>query len=109
LPKQLNKLSRKSAYSLRISENNAKFVEDFSFDNPKTNNMHSILKNLEYKGESLLFITPDKDSNLYLSGRNIPKFDVMPYSQVSTYDILSHKRVFIMKSAVKGIEETFEK
>jgi len=33
----------------------------------------------------------------------------MPYSQVSTYDILSHKRVFIMKSAVKGIEETFEK
>jgi large subunit ribosomal protein L4 len=109
LPKQLNKLSRKSAYSLRISENNAKFVEDFSFDNPKTKNMHSILKNLEYKGESLLFITPDKDSNLYLSGRNIPKFDVMPYSQVSTYDILSHKRVFIMKSAVKGIEVTFEK
>lgn len=109
LPKQLNKLSRKSAYSLRVAENNTKFIEDFSLDNPKTKDMHGILKNLEYKGESILFITSDRDNNLYLSGRNIPKLNVLPYSQVSTYDILSHKRVFIMKGAVKGIEETLEK
>lgn len=109
LPKQLNKLSRKSAYSLRVAENNTKFIEDFSFDNPQTKSMFGILKNFEYSGESILFITTDKDNNLYLSGRNIPKFDVLPYSQVSTYDILSHKKVYIMKGAVNGIVETLEK
>ncbi len=109
LPKQLNKLSRKSAYSLRVGENNTKFIEDFSFANPKTKEMFSLLKNFEYKGESILIITTERDNNLYLSGRNIQKIDVLPFSQVSTYDILSHKKVFIMKGAVKGIEESLEK
>jgi large subunit ribosomal protein L4 len=108
LPKKLNKLSRMSAYSLRISENNAKFIQDFKFDSPKTKEMNTILKNLDYKGESLLFITSDSNNNMYLSGRNIPKFDIRPYNQVSTYDLLSHKKVFIMESAIKGIEENLQ-
>jgi len=108
LPKKLNKLSRMSAYSLRISENNAKFIKDFSFDSPKTKEIYTILKNLDYKGESLLFITPESDNNMYLSGRNIPKFDIKPCNQISTYDILSHKKVFIMEGAIKGIEENLQ-
>ena len=108
LPKKLNRLSRMSAYSLRISEDNAKFVEDFNFESPKTKEIFSILKNLEYKGESMLVITPEVNNNLYLSGRNIPKLDIRPYNQVSTYDILSHKRVVIMQSAIKGIEENLQ-
>jgi large subunit ribosomal protein L4 len=108
LPKKLNRLSRMSAYSLRISENNAKFVEDFNFQSPKTKEIYTILKNLEYNGESMLFIIPDVNNNLYLSGRNIPKLDIRPYNQVSTYDILSHKKVVIMQSAIKGIEENLQ-
>ena len=109
LPKKLNRLSRLSAYSLRVSENNAKFVEDFNLSSPKTKDIYTLLKNLEYNGESMLFIIPDNNENLYLSGRNIPKLDIRPYNQVSTYDLLSHKKVVIMESAVKGIEEQFSK
>ena len=109
LPKKLNRLSRLSAYSLRVSENNAKFIEDFNLDSPKTKEIYNILKKLEYNGESMLFIIPENDNNLYLSGRNIPKLDIRPFNQVSTYDLLSHKRVIIMEGAVKGIEEQFSK
>lgn len=109
LPKKLNRLSRLSAYSLRVSENNAKFIEDFNLTSPKTKDIYTLLKNLEYNGESMLFIIPDNNENLYLSGRNIPKLDIRPYNQVSTYDLLSHKKVIIMESAAKGIEELFSK
>lgn len=108
IPKKLKRLSRISAYSLRAQEKNLKVVEDFSVDEPKTKSMADILKNLELTSQSTLVITSSADHNLWLSSRNIPKVQVRAFDRVSTYDILSHKNLMILQSAVKNIEESFE-
>jgi len=108
LPKKVNRLSRISAYSLRAQEKNLKVVEDFSVEAPKTKAVAELLNNLEMTNQSTLVITSVTDRNLWLSSRNIQKVQVRSFDRVSTYDILSHKNLMILQSAVKNIEESFE-
>lgn len=106
VPKKINRLSRISAYSLRNQENNIKVVKDFEMPEIKTKSVSGILNNLELNGNSTLIVTGSIDKNLWLSSRNIPKTNVKSFDSVSTYDLLSHKKIMIMESAIKPIEET---
>lgn len=106
VPKKLNRISRISAYSLRNQEKNLKVVKDFDLPEIKTKEVANILKNLELQNGSTLIITGSSDKNLWLSSRNIPKTNVKTFETVSTYDLLSHKKIMLLESAVKPIEET---
>lgn len=106
LTKKMKRLSRISAYSLRNQENNLRIVKDFDLPEIKTKEVATILKKLELEGGSTLIITGAADKNLWLSSRNIPKTNVKTFETVSTYDLLSHKKIMLLESAVKPIEET---
>lgn len=109
VPKKINRLARKSALSLRASENNITVIEDFSFDAIKTKDMASVLKNLKLENTKTLVVLPSHSDVVYKSSRNIPGVDVSPASLVSTYDILSHKKLLIFKGALESIENTLIK
>jgi large subunit ribosomal protein L4 len=107
LPKKLKQLARKSALSLRLSENNLIVVEDFTFDGIKTKSMAEVLKNLNLTGVKTLVMMGQTDENIYLSGRNIPKLELQPYDKISTYDILNHRKILLFKEAAVKINEAF--
>jgi len=107
LPKKLKRLARKSALSLRTRENNIIVVEDFAFDAPKTKNMVSALKSLGIYGEKTLQLLPTDNVPVYRSSSNIEKLTTMVANHVSTYDILSNKKLLIHKSAVEKLVQTF--
>ncbi|MDC1068056.1 50S ribosomal protein L4 [Candidatus Kapabacteria bacterium] len=104
VPKKLNRLSRISAYSLRNQESNLKVVKDFELPEVKTKEVAKILNNLELNNGSTLIITGSISKTLWLSSRNIPKTNVKSFDSVSTYDLLSHKKIMLLESAVKSIE-----
>lgn len=105
--KKLNKLARKSAYSLRLQEANLMIVEDFPMNEIKTKNFYSILKNLKINTEKTLVLTPEYDEKIFLSSRNIANLSLYPADKISTYDILSHKKILIFKSSIDKIVNTF--
>ncbi len=107
LPKKLKRLARKSAFSLRCSENNLMIVEDFNLDAIKTKSMAEIFENLKIGGEKVLVLLPGENNNIWLSARNIPKVSVHPADRISTYEILNHKKILLFKSAIDTIEKTF--
>jgi len=108
LPKKLNKLARKSALSLRVSENNLVVVEDFKFENIKTKQLAEVLKKLQLSNDKSLLLLPEADTTIYMSGRNIENLTVQIADKISTYDILNHKKIVVMKSAINNIVKTFE-
>ena len=55
------------------------------------------------KGES----TGKTDANVYKSGRNIPKVNVMEASKASTYNILNSQLLVLQKSAVNELIKPF--
>lgn len=109
LTRKMKRLARKSALSLRARENNVVVVDDLNFDAVKTKQMASVLKALSLQDEKTLQILPQKHDNVFLSSRNIKALSTSLASTVSTYEILSHKKLLLHKSAVEAIIKTFEK
>lgn len=105
VPIKVKRLAKKSALSIRASENNIKVLDEFNLNQFKTKEVMQLLKNLKIDGQSTLILTEDVDKFLYVSARNIPRVDVYPAEQISTYDIMTHKNIVLMRNAINKIEE----
>jgi large subunit ribosomal protein L4 len=88
VPRQVKALARKSALNARAREEALFVVDRFAFDAPKTKRIVALLDRLELDGQKVLILTNGVNQNVYLSARNIPDVEVMPYSDVSAYHLL---------------------
>jgi large subunit ribosomal protein L4 len=103
LPRALKRVALREAIEAKIRDNEWLLIEDLKIERPKTKDMVTILKNLNIDG-SVLVITPEKDTNVLLSSRNIPGVTVRRVADVNVYDIMSHGRVLITKEAMEKLE-----
>lgn len=104
--KKVNALARKSALSYKAKANQIVVVEDFNFDAPKTKNFIDILSKLQLKGKKALLLTNGTQENVYKSGRNIEKVNVLEANKASAYDLLNNQVLVLQKSAVNILEST---
>ena len=100
VPKQVRQLARKSALNARARENAVLVIDRFTYDAPKTSQLHQLLARLGVAHQNVLILTDGVKPNVYLSGRNLPKVRVMPYSDASTYDLLWSDVVLVEASAI---------
>ncbi len=84
LNKKLKRVARLSALSYKAKDKSVVVMEDFTMDAPKTSDFKNMLNALNLTGRTL-FVTPENDKNVYLSGRNIPKNTVMAASDLNTH------------------------
>jgi large subunit ribosomal protein L4 len=109
LNKNLKRLARKSAFSLKVKESNLIVVEDFTFETPSTKNFINVLKSLGLENKKSLFVLGDSNKNVYLSSRNLKASSVVTTSELSTYAILNAKSLVLLEGAVDGIEANLSK
>jgi len=109
LNKNLKRLARKSALSLKVNESNLVVVEDFTFETPNTKNFINVLKSLGLDNIKSLFVLGDINKNVYLSSRNLKTSSVVTASELSTYAILNAKSLVLLESAVDEIEANLSK
>jgi len=102
VPRQVRALARKSALNARAREGAIVIVDLFDFDSPKTKNILALLEKVGGVDRKVLILTNGPKPNVFLSGRNLPKVHVMPYSDVSTYHILWSDLVVIEEGALNG-------
>ncbi len=105
VPVKIKRLAKKSALSIRASENNIKILTEFNINEYKTKRVVELLSNLKISGESALILTNDADNYFYRSALNIPKVEIQPAEKISAYDIMKYKNIVIMQDAIKSIEE----
>ena len=109
LNKNLKRLARKSAFSLKAKEANIVVVEDFNFDAPNTKQFITILKALGLENKKSLFVLGDSNKNVYLSSRNLKGSSVLTSSELSTYAVLNANNLVLLESSLEGIEENLSK
>ena len=102
IPRKVKQLARKSALNARAREGALHVVERFAFRRPKTAQLASLLATLELEGRKALVLTAGTNSNVYLSGRNLPTVEVLPYAEASAYDILWSDAVVVEEGALTG-------
>lgn len=104
LNKKVKVLARKSALATKAKNNEIIILEDLSLAAPKTKDMVALAKNLQVADKKVLLVLPDQNKNVYLSARNIQRFDVVRASDLNTYAILNANRVIIAESSVAVID-----
>ena len=109
LNKNLKRLARKSAFSIKAKESNIIVLEDFNFETPSTKNFINVLKALELENKKSLFILGDTNKNVYLSSRNLKGSSVVSSLELSTYAILNANNLVLLESSLEIIEENLSK
>jgi len=109
LNKNVKRLARKSALSIKAGEKAITVLEDFNFDAPKTKNFTAVLKALDLQNKKSLFVLGASNNNVYLSSRNLKGSEVIISSELSTYKILNANQVILLESSLEGIESNLSK
>ena len=109
LNKNLKRLARKSAFSLKALESNILVVEDFTFDTPNTKKFINVLSSLGLENKKSLFILGDANKNVYLSSRNLKTTSVVNSTELSTYAILNAKSLVLLEGSIETIEANLSK
>ncbi len=109
LNKKVKALARKSALAYKAKNNEILVIEDFNFENPKTQEFVKVLNNLKVGSVKTLFVMPEVNNNVVLSSRNLPKSKVVLASDINTYAILGAQNLVIAENSFKIIEEQLSK
>jgi len=109
LNKNVKRLARKSALTIKAQEKAIVVLEDFDFEAPKTKGFTAVLKALNLETKKSLFVLGTPNNNVYLSSRNLKGSEVLTSSELSTYKILNANQVVLLESAIEGIESNLSK
>ena len=109
LNKKVKNLARKIALSYKAQQNAIVVLEDFDFAAPKTKEAVNLLNNLKIEGKKTLLVLSEVKKNVNLSVRNIQRVEVMTASALNTYKVMNANVLVMTESAVKLVDETFNK
>ncbi len=104
LNKNVKRLARKSALSIKSKEKAILVLEDFSFETPKTKDFVQVLKSLGLENKKSLFVLGDSNNSVYLASRNLSRSEVITSSEISTYKILNANNIVLLEGSLEGLE-----
>lgn len=108
LNRKVKDLAKMSALAHKAKENKIVIVEDLGMQAPKTKDFAAILGKLQGDSRKSLFVLPEVDTNVYLSGRNIASNKTKVLSDVNTYDLVNANVLIFTETAAKLFSELEE-
>jgi large subunit ribosomal protein L4 len=100
-PKEMIRGALRSALSDRVKAKRFLVVDEFNLSAPKTK-IFAEMMNKKFQLEKVL-IVDEKNENLELSGRNVPRTRVLRAEGLNVYDIVRHEWVLMTKGAVAAV------
>lgn len=106
LNKKVIQLARKSALSLKATEEAITVLKDFTFEAPKTKQVVDMLAAFELSDKKVLLLTKETDKNIFKSAKNLQNVYVVEANKPNTYQILHADVVLIQEGAVEILENS---
>src|SRR6056297_3115700 len=103
--KKMKRIALKSVLTDKIQNESVMILDEFNMDEIKTKKMASLLEDLNLSDKKVLIILPEKDENIYLSARNLPRVKTLVLDGLNTYDLLNNEVILMSEEAVRKIEE----
>ena len=101
------KLAMRSALSAKLADGQLYLVSEFGFEKPRTKDAVAALKALGIEGRTTVVVGTE-DVNTFLSFRNIPTVNIIPVTEINTYELLDNKALVITSEALTYIEEVLK-
>ena len=107
VPKKVKRNAMRSLLSQAVKEERMFVVEDFTIDSCKTKDMAKILKNFAADDLRTVLIMAGDDAQIRRASRNIPNVHVLAYDKLSAKELLYGKKVLMLESAAKNLNEFY--
>jgi len=102
LPRKMRKAALGSAILAKILGEDLLVVDGLKIESPKTSDMAGVMKNLNINRSCLLTLA-DRDSNIYLSSRNIPDLTVRIASELNAFEVATRQKMLVTADAMKAL------
>jgi len=106
LNKKVKRLARRSALSLRASQNEIIVLDNLTFEAPKTKALIEVLGNLKVTDKKALIVLAQNDNNVFRSSTNLKKANVITAGELNTYSIMNANTVIFTEGALAAVEST---
>ncbi len=109
LNKNVKRLARKSALSMKAKTNDIIVLEDVDFASPKTKEFKNLLSSLGLADKKSLFVLGESNNNVYLSSRNLKRSKAVTASELNTYALMNANSVVLFEGTVDGVVSNLSK
>jgi large subunit ribosomal protein L4 len=109
LNKNVKRLARKSALSMKAKTNDIIVLEDIDFVSPKTKEFKNLLTSLGLADKKSLFVLGESNNNVYLSSRNLKRSKAVTASELNTYALMNANSVVLFEGTVEGVVSNLSK
>lgn len=107
LPKKMLLGALRSALSAKLASGELKIVDQFSFTEPKAKLVRTALDSLTATKTALL-VDNNASRNLELGSRNLVGVKLVASKDLTTYDLLGHKHIFLSKAVAEKLSEALK-
>lgn len=101
VPRKVKALARRSAFNSKAVDEQLVVVERLAFDAPSTKGAVGLLGKMGVAdAKRVLVLTDGNNETVFRSFRNLPNVEVLPFRQVSAYEVMKARQVVIEASAL---------
>ncbi len=104
--KKERRLALLSALTSKVNDQKIVVLDEFKLDEVKTKKFAEVLSNLKVD-KAFVVLEGEDNSNVVLSGRNIPDVKVSAVNEINTYDVVKYDTLVVTKAAVEKLEEVY--
>jgi large subunit ribosomal protein L4 len=103
VPRKVKALARRSAFNAKAQDEQIVVVERLAFDVPRTKDAVGLLGKMGVAdAKRVLVLTDGNKETVLRSFNNLPNVEVLPFRQVSAYEIMKARQVVIEASALSA-------
>lgn len=96
-----------SAFSTKLKDNEVIVLKDWDLKEAKTKLMQQVLNNFKLAGRNAIVLN-DANETVLRASANIQDLSVVDVELLSTYDVVSNKKIIMTESCIKELEEAFK-
>lgn len=106
IPKKVKALARRSAFNKRAMNDQVAVIERFDLSEAKTKQIVQLLGKIGLGDQKkVLILTSGQNESVFRSARNLTNVAVLPFGEVSAYDVLNARQVLIEAEALRPAQE----
>lgn len=102
MPKKMRQLARNSALLAKLKAGNVAVIDPLNVAEPKTKPFAQMLKAVG-ADKGCVFVTDGVNAVVYKSGRNVPKTEIRPVTELNAYEILRRRKVLFTRPAFEAV------
>ena len=103
--KKISKLSRKSLFSIKLSDKSVTIVDKLKLKSHKTSSAVKLINNLNLSGKKITVLVNSLDSNFDMATRNLQYLYIVRASHVSSYDLIDCEHLIIEQDSIKDLDK----